>query len=247
VSSDRVRLDAGSRLSESEVAALVRRAIEIDAHRGGAGDLDLADVRQVVAEVGVSDAAFAQALSEWRAGALVPPRPAWSTDRPTGGLAVAERIVPLAPAAASARLHAVLGKQCFDRIRRVGADSEYVRRRGLMADLQRGLNLRGQMRLKDVARLMVAVQPTGEVCTRIRLSVDLRSYRLGILVGAVGGPLAAGAAVALGAVPGPDVLLLGLPAGAALSAGGWVGARLATQARCGRVEDALAAVLDGLA
>lgn len=240
--------DAGSRLSEPEVAALVQRAVEIDALRGGAGDLDLEAVRQVVADVGVSDAAFTQALAEWRAGTLVPAHSGLPAGRPSAGtVATAERLVQLSPQIAAARLDALLRKQCLDRIRRVGPDSEYLRRRGMMADLQRGLNFKGQMRLKDVARLRMTVQPSGELCTRVRLSVDLRSYRLGVVAGAVSGPLAAGAVVALGAVPGPDVLLFGLPAGAALSAGGWVGARLAVAARRGRVQDALAAVLDALA
>jgi hypothetical protein len=230
------------------VAALVQRAVEIDAHRGSSADLDLAAVRQVVADVGVSDAAFDQALTEWRAGILVPQTPARAADRQRAeALAVAERLVPLPPAAVNARLDALLRKQCFDRIRRVGGDSEYLRRRGLMADLQRGLNVRGQMRLKDVARLLVTVQPSGEVCTRVRITVDLQSYRLAAVAGATGTPLAAGSLVALGALPGPEWLLLALPAGLVASAGGWVGARYAVQARRGRVQDALAAVLDGLA
>ncbi len=242
------RTDGASRLSEAEVAALVQRAVEIDTHRGGVADLDLDAVRQVVADAGVSDAAFAQALTEWRAGTLVPPRSAHVAGRPGVEVrAVAERLVPLSPQATAARLDAVLHKQCFDRIRRLGPDSEYVRRRGLIADLQRGLNVKGQMRLKDVSRLMATVQPSGEVCTRVRIGVDLHSYRFATLAGAIGGPLAAGGAVALASIPGPEFLLLGLPAGAAVSAGGWVGARWAVHARRVRVEDALAAVLDRLA
>lgn len=239
-------IDATSRLSESEVAALVQRAVEIDGHRGGVADLDLEAVRQVVADVGVSDAAFTQAVAEWRAGTLVPPHRGWAADPRRETLAVAERLVPLSCEAVSARLDALLRKQCFDRIRRVGADSEYVRRPGLVADLQRSLNLRGQMRLKDVARVLVTVQPSGEVCSRVRVTVDLHAYRLAALAGATATPLAAGSVVALGAVPGPEWLLLALPAGAAASAAGWVAARLAVSARRGRVEDALAAVLDGL-
>lgn len=242
------RTEAASRLSEAEVAALVQRAVEIDAHRGGAADLDLEAVRQVVADVGVSDVAFTQALTEWRAGTLVPPSSAGVAGRTEAHVrAVAERLVPLTPQASAARLDAVLHKQCFDRIRRLGPDSEYVRRRGLIADLQRGLNVKGQMRLKEVSRLVATVQPSGEVCTRVHISVDLRSYRFATLAGAIGGPLAAGSAVALASIPGPEFLLLGLPAGAAVSAGGWVGARWAVQARRARVEDALAAVLDRLA
>lgn len=242
-------VDPGSRLSESEVAALVQRAVEIDSLRGGSGDLDLEAVRQVVADVGVSDAAFTQALAEWRAGTLVPTPPRRTSGREqSASLAVAERLVPLSPVTVSGRLDVLLRKQCFDRIRRAGGDSEYLRRRGLMADMQRGLNLKGQMRLKDVARLMVAVQPSGEVCTRVRISVDLRPYRRGVVAGALGAPLATGSLVALGALgAGPDLLLLGLPAGGVLSAAGWAGARLAVQARRSRIEDALAAVLDGLA
>lgn len=250
VNSDRAESDrttVGSRLSESEVAALVQRAVEIDTHRGGAADLDLEAVRQVVADVGVSEEAFSQALAEWRTGTLVPPRSARAAGaRGVSTRAVAERLVPLTPPASAARLDAVLHKQCFDRIRRLGADSEYVRRRGLIADLQRGLNVKGQMRLKDVHRLVATVQPSGDLGSRVRVSVDLHSYRVATVAGAIGGPLAAGSAVALASIPGPEFLLLGLPAGLAVSVGGWVGARWALQARRARVEDALAAVLDRL-
>lgn len=242
-------VDVRSRLSEPEVAALVQRAVEIDALRGGSGDLDIAAVRQIVADVGVSDAAFSQALSEWQAGVLAAPRAGLGVDRQraAGALACAERLVALNPLATAARLDAVLRRQCLDRIRRAGAESEYVRRRGLMADLQRGLDFRGQIRLKDVARLTATIQPSGEVCSRVRISVDLRAYRLGMLTGAISAPLAAGSVVALGSIPLSEWLLLGLPVGAVLSAGGWAGARLAVQARRAKVEDALAAVLDGLA
>jgi len=233
------------RLSEPEVAALVARAVELDAHRGSVGDLDVAAVRQVVADVGVSDAAFQQALSEWRAGTLVPQV---STGRPSPvALALAERLVHVPPDRAAARLDAALNRQCFDRIRRVGAQSQYVRRRGLVADLQRGLNLRGRMSLKEVSRLSVSIQPCGEVSTRISLTVDLSSYRRSLHAGWIGGPLVAGSAVALGALIGPDALLLALPAGAALATGGWAGAGMALTSRRDRIGDGLAGVLDGIA
>lgn len=230
------------RLSDVEAAAIVRRAVELDAGSPGA-DLDVAAVRDVVRDLGVSDSAFTRALAEWRAGALTP---AGSPPGPAGTEAVCERVVPLAAERAAARLDTALRRQCFDRVRRAGADADYVRRRGVIAGVQRTVNLRGRHRLKDVPRIRIHVQPCGAESTLLRLAVDLTGHRRELRAGLVAAPAALGALTAAAAVVGPDVLLLGAPAGAAVAAGGWAGAQGALARRRAAVTEALAAVLDSL-
>src|ERR1700712_5743503 len=97
-------------LSADELAAVVRRATELDAVAPDPlSDLDVSEARHVLQEVGVSPAAADQALAEWRRGelAVAPPPPIPAPVR-LSSVVVVERPVPLDPAALRQTLDGML-------------------------------------------------------------------------------------------------------------------------------------------
>lgn len=245
-----VRASAG--LSADELAAVVRRASELDRvvppHET---DLDVDEVRGVLREAGVSPEAAEQALAEWRRGELAaaPPPPPVPAGR-LSPLVVIERTLPLEPTAVRAGLEGQLRRQQFVAGRTYGAaGAEWVPRAGLVAELRRKLDLRGTLLLHDVHRIRLDLAPGTPGTSTVRLSADLGPYRRQLISGLVGLPTAAGAAVSLVGIPtsSAELFVSGLPLGLVVAGGGYLGAARSLDRRKERIDEALHILLDRLA
>jgi hypothetical protein len=242
-----------SSLTPDELAAVVRRATELDTPRPVHGpDLDVEDARLVLQEAGVSPAAAQQALEEWRRGeiAAAPPPPLPDPGGRLSPVVVIERLVPLDPAAVKTTLDAVLRRQWFTRGRQFGAaGAEWVPKSGLIADMRRRLDVRGTLLLDEVSRLRLEVAPSKPGTASIRLTADLGGLRSRLLSAMVGLPAAAGATVSLVGIPTttPELIASGLPIGLALAGGGYVGAGRTMERRRAKIEEALHIIVDRLA
>jgi hypothetical protein len=246
------RLARPANLSPDELAAVVRRASELDRvvpeHET---DLDVDEVRTVLREAGVSPEAAEQALTEWRRGELavaVPPAPVEAVGR-LSPLVVVTRTVPLDPRAVRAALEGSLRRQQFAPGRDYGAaGAEWVPRAGLVAELRRKLDLRGTLLLHDVSRIRLDLAPGRPGSCALRLSADLGPYRRQLLSGLVGLPAAAGAAVSLVGIPtsSTELFVSGLPIGLAVAGGGYLSAARTLDRRKARIEESLHILLDRL-
>lgn len=210
-------------VSRADVAAIVRRAVQVHQQSGDAADasgLDLAATAEVLRELGVSSTATEQALAEWRAGTLE------TTDGPSGtgawsARATAVRVVPLPFRDARTRLDALLHRECFvpaGTSHDIGTTVEtWVARGGLGPRLRRSLDMSGNLALNDVARLEVTLRPAlAGSGTHLRLSTSLEPVRSRLLGGFVGVPLVVTAAAM---ATGPELIDL---VGAALTGGGGI-------------------------
>jgi hypothetical protein len=242
-------MKSAASLSPDELAAVVRRASELDAvlprHES---DLDVDDARSVLREAGLSPGAAEQALEEWRRGEIVvQPPPPLDSARLLPPIVSIERAVPLDSAAVQARLDGVLRRQWFTRGRRYGtAGCEWLPRSGLLADLRRRLDVRGTLLLHDVGRVRVELRPGAAGTSLARVSADLGAYRSRLVGGMVVAPVAAGAVASLIGIPAEsiDLIAAGLPVGLALAGGGYLGAARSLDRRKVRVEDSLHILLD---
>lgn len=237
---------AEERLSQDEVAAVLRRAAELDDEVARPGDdrLPVAAIEAAAAEVGLAPEAVRQAVAELRAGVL--PR----GDEPAAGdphVVVEAAVVPLDPVAAATAVGRWLSAQTFHRHRGRDGVEVWRLREDVLAGLQRKLDFTASVRLKWVREVVVRAVPV-QGGTLVRLEATLTT-----------GPQAApavGAAVA--AVPGSGVVTLAVasasPAlvavGAAVTGagatGGWFAGRSLRRSSKARIADELAAALDRL-
>lgn len=229
---------------------MLRRAAELQVARERAGEDDegLLDDDAVTAlgrELGLSDDAVQVALSERRVPALPDPAP------PLLGLhatVVVERDVRLTCEQAQAAVGRWLERQWFDRQRRRPGHVRWRARTGAAADLRRGLDVMGTLRLKGVRTIDVrttALADDGQ--TRVRLEVAATGTRAELLGGLVVAPVGVvGTGTVVAAAAASPVALLALPAAAALGGAGWLGARTALARRRRTLRDDVDAFLDEL-
>ncbi|HEX6238054.1 MAG TPA: hypothetical protein VFZ68_12720 [Acidimicrobiales bacterium] len=239
-----------ARLTNDEVAAVLRRASEIDTGRGRPdedGRIDARAVEEAAGEVGLSPVAVRQAIAELRAGVLPEPQPRGA--RLAASRVVTEqRLVERPVDEVHATIERFLRTQMLDLRRRSADRAVYRPRSDLVASLRRGLDFAGTIKLDGIRTVSVVVTPADDRLTLVRIDAELTSGRAGI----VGGASAAGATVALltggaGAALGePALVAAAVPAGAGVGAGGlWIaGARW--QRRRQDVADVLAHLLHGL-
>ncbi len=221
------------RLSQEELALVVKRAAEL--HLAGTGQadamLDEQAVLDVLQEAGVSKDAAGQALSEWRRGSLAhgvtltAPTPRSRMD-PTAAVA---RRLPIPSERVSDVLDAALSRHLFMRGRRSEHNplsGEWVPRRGMLADLRRGLDFRGSLLLKDLNRIRVDVLPAGPDDSKVTLTADISSYRSRLLSFLVGVPAVAALGLGIGglAESSLELGLIGTPLAALTAGGGYQGA-----------------------
>lgn len=238
-------------LTPDDAAAVLRRAAELDTPSLEEFDvLDEQVVREAAREVGLSESAVEQAVTEWRSGVLAP-LPALPPDRRAGlpGTLAVQGQVALSPQVAEERLAAWLRGQWFERRRTRGAESEWAPRRGVLASARRAADLDRRLVLSGVGRLRVCVAPAASGA-RVRLVADLGDTRRGLLTGLVAAPavlVGGGVGVALGLSGGAGLeVAAALPA--ALGAGGlgWVGAQRVLRSRLRELEEELERVLETL-
>ncbi|MFP3901264.1 MAG: hypothetical protein ACLFXM_10440 [Acidimicrobiia bacterium] len=240
-----------ARLTSDEVAAVLRRASEIDAERGRpdeGGRIDARAVEEAAGEVGLSPVAVRQAIAELRAGALPEPSAHRGARLAASRVVTEQRLVARPVDEAHATIERFLRTQMLDLRRRSGDRAVYRPRSDLVASLRRGLDFAGTIKLDGIRTVSVVVTPADDRLTLVRIDAELTSGRAGI----VGGASAAGATVALltggaGAALGePALVAAAVPAGAGVGAGGlWI-AGTRWQRRRRDVADVLAHLLHGL-
>ncbi|HVU73150.1 MAG TPA: hypothetical protein VHE83_09330 [Mycobacteriales bacterium] len=241
-------MSAPEGITPDVVAAVLRRAAEIEAGRSGdAPALDISAVADVGRELGLSPDAVERATQEWRRGELARVEEHGS-DRRLGveALVVVQRQLPVAPADARRRTEAWLDVQHMERRRHTAASSEWAPKHGPMAALRRVMTPSRGPRLPEVDRVRLIVTPAGASETRVRVEAGLGSARKGLLGTLVALPLLLGLGGGVAAVAvEPGWIEAGAPiAGASLALAGYPAARSSMRKRRDQVSDAVHGALD---
>lgn len=235
--------ESGERLTDDEVARVLRRASELDpAASVGDGDgMPVAAVEAAAAEVGLSPAAVRQAVAELRTGALD------DHDEPV----VCARVLPGACPACLDAVGRWLQGQCMVRARDRGVEQVWRPREDVLARVQRRLDLAAAIRLAGVDEVVVrAVEVEGGTLVRVTARLE-RPLAMAPTVGAgAGAVLGVGGAGFLGLLNVDPAVLgavaAGVPAGAVLGFAGWRIGRNVLGNRRRRVAEAVDGVLDEL-
>lgn len=238
----------GRRLSATEVEAVIRRAVELQAHEGedlmspyeGMPEAELTRIGQ---EIGLSPRHIQQALAETSTGPVATDR---LLDRRFGPAAVRTSRLLRIPAT-RARDHLdryacnlewmVVHRRFSDRI-------VYSRAKGFAAEVQRGLSGLSQKYPRlDVRELEISVREVDEASCYVALRCDLRGLRAGWLGGAAAGS-SGGVVLAtvLGIAVAPPAALIGAPF---LAAAAW-GCRAGYRRDADRKREQMESVLDRL-
>jgi hypothetical protein len=236
------------RLSSDEVALVLRRAADLEAHAGGRADdegFDAAAVEEAAREVGLSPIAVRQALAELHTGTL-------STDhrrrpaRTRPSVVQVARLVPCPPAVVHSTADDWFRHQTLELRRRQDHMALYRQRRDLAASLRRGLDVNGAIQLEGVDALTLTVTPLGGGDDRcvVRMVAELRGRAVMTTLANVAGFTAAGMAAVpvffFSGVPGAIPAALGT--GAGVTVGGLtIGSRWWRRRR-----EQVTEVLDGL-
>lgn len=234
------------RLSAAEVEAVIRRAVELQAHeaeRGtGAGSegMSEAELIRISKELGLSRHHIQQAIAETSVQA--PVEDSWF-----GPDAVSEsRLVTRPAPAVREELDTYLrDRECMVVHRRFPDRVRYTRSSSVAASFQR---LAGQMNaqhpLLGVPALEVGVREVDEQSCYVSITVSMRGQRTGLATGGVVGGTGAGGAiaVALGIAVAPPAALLGLP----VLLGSILGTRAIYRHNVAQMESKLESLLDRL-
>ena len=243
---------AEERLSQDELALVLRRAAELDPATSTTGDavddrLPVQAVEAAAAEVGLPATAVRQAVAELRAGLLRD----HTVAVPTGPTVVVEAaVVPFEPERALGQIGQWLGAQTFHRHRGRDGVEVWRVREDWAAGLQRNFDWSASVRLKGVREVIVrAVAVDGG--TLLRLEASLAGAAAAAPAIGTGG----GALLASGAVTPIAVLVTADPVAAVAGAGaagigalaGWLTGRSIRRGRRDKIADELSAELDRLA
>lgn len=240
---------ADDRLTQDEVAAVLRRAAELDGDPGPAADerVPVAAIEAAAAEVGLAPAAVRRAVAELRAGVLAEP-----PDAPADPARVIEAaLVPLDGPTASAAVGRWLAAQTFHRHRGRDGVEVWRVREDWVAGLQRKLDWSASVRLKWVREVVVrTVAVEGGTLVRLEATpagATEAAPGIGAVAMAVPGSAGFGFAAALASTGSAPVVALAAGGAAVGGVGGWLVGRSARNASRARVADELAAALDRLA
>ena len=225
---------------------VLRRAAELDRTPDDDDLLDAAAVEAAAVEAGLTSTSVCQALAEFRVGAteLVPPR---------GGLLgpsslTVQRAVPGPRSSVEGAVRAWLAGQLFEQRRHFGDRTLWARREGMVANVRRHLDVNHRLSLNGVRSLELALAepPADDGEVLVRFWADVGEQRTAHAWLAAGGALAgAGAAGALLLVD-PVTVLASLPLGAGMAFGGHLAGRSYYRREVGKIETALAGLLDRL-
>jgi hypothetical protein len=234
------------RLSTDDAALVLRRAVELDAQADAAGGgplgFDPAALEAAAEEVGLSPAAVRQAVAELRAGALAPADERGAKVAPSRSV-VRQRLVEPPTTTVQSTIDRFLRTQMFELGHRAGDRTVYRPRRDMVAHLRRSLDFAGSIRLDGLRTVTTVVAPADER-TLVRIEAELATSRAtAVTRGAAAGATLAVVGGFAGAVAGqPDVLIVALPVGTAVGAGG---VRL-SESRWRRQRDGVGEALDRL-
>lgn len=236
------------RLTQDELAVVLRRAAELDVTPLPDERLSVEAVEAAAAEVGLPATAVRQAVAELRAGLLADESPT----APVGpGVVVEAAVVPHDADRAMAEVARWLEAQTFGRHRGRDGVEVWRVREDWVAGIQRRFDWSASVRLKGVHEVVVRTVAV-EDGTLVRLEASLAgSYAAAPTIGTVGvGSAGAvmGAGFSIAASPAvPAVAAIGavtVGGGALL---GWRAGRSSLRRSRERVADELAAALDRLA
>jgi hypothetical protein len=232
------------RLTQDELALVLRRAAELDVTPLPDERLPVEAVEAAAAEVGLPATAVRQAVAELRAGLLAPALDV--TAAPTGPAVVVEAaVLPLEPARAAAEVGRWLEAQTFQRHRGRDGVEVWREREDWVAGLQRRFDWSAAVRLKGVHEVVVrAVAVDGGTLVRLEATLTgVVAAAPGVGLG-TGGAVGVAAGLPLGSVTS-GIAVVALGGGGVL--GGWLAGRRVRRNRRDRIADELAAALDRLA
>ena len=230
------------RLTEDEVALVLRRASELDV--GGAASPDglpITAVEAAASEVGLSPAAVRQAVAELRTGAL----------HDDGNAIVCARVVPGTCAVAIESVGRWLQGQAMVRARDRGTEQVWRPREDMLAGLQRRFDVAAAIRLKPVEEVVVrGVEVEGGTLVRLTATLQ-RQVDHAPAIGAGVGAAAGGAAAGLVGLLNVDPVLVGalaagVPGAALIGTAGWRAGRTSRAKQRRKVADAIEGLLDEL-
>jgi hypothetical protein len=238
------------RLSQEEVALVLRRAAELDAPAGVADELlPLEAVEAAAEEVGLPAVAVRQAVAELRAGLLPGHAEAPSVDPAT---VVEAAVVPLEPDVALDAAGRWLAAQTFERHRGRDGVQVWRPREDWVAAVHRRFDWSASVRLRDV-RAVVLRAVAVEGGTLLRFEATLTgAAAVAPGVGAGAGAVAGGGAglvateVAL-AVSSPWAMAAGAVLGGLGAFAGWRVGHGIRRNRAEHIADELGAELDRMA
>jgi hypothetical protein len=251
-------LERSRNLSQVELAAVLRRAAELDAEGGlpvPLGGLDPEVVEAAAIEAGLSPQAVRRALNE----VLHPDErtpDVYADGKLPSREMVVEREVPGTPAEVEARIGRFLRRQRFEQKRVFADGSRWAPRRGVVASLMKGVDPGGKLSLKQVRSVSVTVSTMGGTddsgggtpSTLVRVALDLTGVRsihttwLGV-GGTAGGAAIVGSAVVIGVDP---LALVSLPVAGGLTYGGHLVGRREVRSEVEKIHTAVAGLLDQL-
>jgi hypothetical protein len=242
---------ASDRLSQDEVALVLRRAAELDRATTVGGDDDRLPVESVEAaalEVGLAPDAVRRALAELRAG-MLDPAPGDAAVPATQVIEAA--VVPQAPEEALAAVGRWLSAQTFHRHRGRDGVEVWRAREDWIAGMQRAFDWSASVRLKDVREVVVrAVTVEGGTLLRLEATLQGPTAAAPVVGAGGGGVVGGGAGMAAGMLflGGPPTVLAAAAAVAGVgAAGGWWAGRQVRRRRSTTIADELSAGLDRIA
>jgi hypothetical protein len=227
----------GERLSQDEVARVLRRAAELDPETSPPVDegVPVAALEAAASEVGLPPAAVRQAVAELRTGAL----------DDDGVPVVCARVVPGSCAEIIATVGGWLHGQAMVRARDRGTEQVWRPREDWMAGVHRKLDFAAALRLKAVEEVVVrTVEVEGGTLVRLSCRLQPSVTRAPKVRGGIGA--SAGLATAALGVVDPLFLAAAVPVGAAGGTLGWRLGRSSLARHRDRVADAVDGVLDEL-
>lgn len=241
----------GERLTQAQVALVLRRAAELDGDdEGDDARLDACAVEAAAVEAGLSRAVVHQALAELRVGALEAAaapmaRPLFGPPTLTVG-----RVVPGPLQRVERELRAYLRAQLFEQRRDFDDRSLWMRREGLAPSIRRSLDFNHRLSLNGVRHVELSLAQAPGEGARVVVSVaaDVRQHRNTHARAVSGGAVVgAGLVGATAVVAGLDpAVLASLPVGAGVVFGSHRLGRSHYRRQVDQVHLALAGMLDRL-
>lgn len=237
----------GERLTQEQIAKVLRRAAELDRTPEDDHRLDASAVEAAAVEAGLSQMSVSRALAELQVGALESVLPGRTGLLGPPSLTV-QRAVPGPRAAVDTAVRTWLSGQLFEQRRQFSDRELWTRREGMLASVRRGLDLNHRISLNGVCSLefALAASPAEDGRVLVCFHADVREQRTAhawwITGGAVAGTGTAGALFLVDPVTG----LASLPLGAVMAFGGHLAGRSCYRREVGKIETALAGLLDRL-
>jgi hypothetical protein len=235
------------RLSQDEIALVLRRAAELDVQPLVDGEpLSVEALEAAAGEVGLPAVAVRQAVAELRAGLLT------DEDHATAnpGAVIEAAVVALEPAEARAAVGRWLAAQTFHHHRGRDGVEVWRIREDWMAGVQRRFDWAASMRLKEVRQVVVrTIAVEGGTLVRLEATLEGSTAAAPGLGAGAGGVVGSGAGMVIGAAlaGGPVVMVVGAAVAGVGAFGGWRVGTGIRRSRAARVAEELSAELDRIA